>query len=249
MTIERTPSTRQGRPRRNQPAYHQVANEIRNRIIAGDMIPGARLPAEAELSEMFGVSRSTVREALRVVASQSLVKTTRGVTGGTFVSTPEAGEMSDYLQTSLALMASAEDVDVAELLEARMILEAPAAALAAKRRTEEHLEQLRGSIEEGTGAEPGHGFEGNRSFHQVILEASGNRLLTVVTRPVFAVLRGRFLRDEAAPSFWNRVARDHRKILEAVEAGDSVTAEAEMRRHLLQLASTYRRIDRRDREQ
>lgn len=247
MTVEGTSRAKAARANRNRPAYHQVADEIRSQIVTGEMIPGARLPAEAELSEMFGVSRSTVREALRVVASQSLVRTTRGVTGGTFVSTPEARETSDYLQTSLALMASAEDVDVAELLEARMILEAPAARLAAERRTEEHLEQLRGSIEEGTGAAPGHGFEGNRSFHQVILEASGNRLLTVVTRPVFAVLQDRFLRDEAAPSFWNRVARDHRRILAAVEAGDSVTAEEEMRQHLLRLASTYRRIDRRDR--
>lgn len=229
--------------RRNGPAYLRVAQRIREQILAGEMVPGSRLPAEGELSEVFNVSRSTVREALRVVASQSLVRTRRGVQGGTFVATPEPAEMSDYLEGSLGMLANVEDVDVAQLLEARALLEAPAAGLAARRRTAVHRDQLRASMAEGQQRRE-RGFEDNRSFHETVLEAAGNPLLVVLTRPIFTVLRERFLRDQAPASFWVKVGRDHERILRAIDAGDAEAAEAHMRTHLRHLAVTYRRIDR-----
>lgn len=229
--------------RRIVPAYQQVADDLRGLILSGELSPGAQLPTEAELCESFGVSRSTVREALRVLSSQHLVTTTRGVTGGTFVAQPEAERVTDYLETSLGLLAGAEELDVTELLEARLTIEVPAAGLAAKRRKAVHLERLRASREEGQ-VEQEHGFEGNRTFHEVVVEASGNRLLSVMATPILGVLRERFLRDEAPRSFWTKVAHDHDAILAAIEAGDSEAAEQEMRAHLGRLASTYRKIDR-----
>ncbi len=69
-------------PVKNGPAYAVLAEHLRNRILSGELQPGARLPGEAELTAEFGVGRSTIREALRSLASQNLITTTRGVTGG-----------------------------------------------------------------------------------------------------------------------------------------------------------------------
>src|ERR1700716_910080 len=77
------------RVQRIRPAYRQVADELRRQIIAGLLPAGHRLPNEPELSRAFGVSRSTVREALRVLASQHLIETLRGGRGGSFVAAPD----------------------------------------------------------------------------------------------------------------------------------------------------------------
>ena len=229
--------------RRIVPAYQQVADDLRALVLSGELAPGERLPTEQELCESFGVSRSTVREALRVLASQHLVTTTRGVTGGTFVAHPAPERLTDYMEASLGLLAGAEELDVTELLEARLTIEVPAAGLAAKRRKKAHLDRLRDSLEDGQAIQE-HGFEGNRAFHEIVVEASGNRLLSVMATPILGVLRERFLRDAAPRTFWNKVAHDHGAILDAIEAGDSAAAEREMREHLGRLASTYKKIDR-----
>lgn len=67
------------------PAYAVLAGHLRSRILSGELQPGERLPGEAELTAEFGVGRSTIREALRSLASQNLIETTRGVTGGASV--------------------------------------------------------------------------------------------------------------------------------------------------------------------
>jgi DNA-binding FadR family transcriptional regulator len=225
--------------RRIGPAYQQVADELRALIVRGELTAGSRLPTEPELCASFGVSRSTVREALRVLSSQQLVTTTRGVQGGTFVAAPAPGRVSDFLETSIGLMAAAAEVDVSQLLEARELLEAPAAGLAARRRSADHLARMHVALEEGR--------TGDQRFHELIVEACGNPLLELVCRPVFGVLRDRFLRDRAPASFWSRVHRDHAAVLAAIEARDPDAATAEMRAHLGRLAGTYRRIDRKSR--
>src|ERR1051325_7951226 len=75
------------------PAYQLLADELRADITSGRLQPGERLPPEPELCVKTGVSRSTVREALRLLARQHLIVTTRGVTGGSFVSHPDAGPL------------------------------------------------------------------------------------------------------------------------------------------------------------
>src|SRR5690349_832064 len=94
-----------------------------------------RLPSETELSIKFGVSRSTVREAIRTLASQGLVYTVRGVNGGLRVARPKPTDVSDLLSANLTLLTLSDGCSVAELLEARELLEIPAAKLAATRRS------------------------------------------------------------------------------------------------------------------
>src|SRR5215212_4514192 len=120
-----------------------LADALRARILTRELLPGQRLPIEPDLADEYDVSRSTVREALRVLASQGLVITTRGVSGGSFVAYPSPKQMSDYLHASLGLFAESEDLAVDALLEARDLLEVPAAGLAALRRTASDLDTLR----------------------------------------------------------------------------------------------------------
>jgi DNA-binding FadR family transcriptional regulator len=113
------------------------------------------------------------------------------------------------------------------------------------RRTEAQVALLRAAIPGETGGlQTGEIFAVNRSFHQLLLEAAGNRMLSIVTEPLFSVLQRRFLRDRAEPTFWEEVAADHRRILAAVERRDPDRAEREMARHLKHLRRTYQEIDR-----
>jgi DNA-binding FadR family transcriptional regulator len=228
-----------------EPAYRLVANELRRRILAGEIVPGERLPVEVELADSFGVSRSTLREALRTLSSQHLVHTSRGVTGGTFVAQPAPALIASSLATGLGFLSGTEELTVADLLEARELLEVPAASLAAHRRTDAQLEGLMAVTSSAANTDRGPIFESNRSFHALVLQASNNRLLEVMTRPVFEVLQTRFLRDQAPASFWKRVNREHRAITEAIGEGNADRAAAEMKTHLEHLRQTYQRIDRR----
>ncbi|HKA48361.1 MAG TPA: FadR/GntR family transcriptional regulator [Candidatus Dormibacteraeota bacterium] len=225
-------------------AYLQVANELREQILAGELSAGERLPTEAELCQRFGVSRSTIREALRMLSSQRLVATRRGVGGGSSVAQIRHDDVTDMLRESIELLASTEGATVAELIEARELLEVPAARLAASRRSEEQLERLRASLPISLeSVDLRQIFEVNRSFHDILLEASGNRLLRVVTEPLFSVMQTRFLRDRASREFWQRVMHEHAKILAAVEQRDPKRAGREMEYHLVHLRATYEAID------
>lgn len=226
-----------------RPAYERVANAIRERILAGELRPGDRLPVPNDLAQSYAVSRSTVREALRTLESESLLFTTRGVTGGTFVSTPEMARITEAVEAGLDFMACAEELAIGDLLEARELLEVPAARLAAGRRSESQLDALHQALEQEAAALPGNSFESSKSFHGVILEAAGNRLLEVMTQPVFSILRTRFLRDEAPERFWFAVHEEHLLIADAIEGGHAEVAAEEMRKHLNSLSDTYTSID------
>lgn len=233
---------------RVQTAYRQVADQLRAQILSGELSPGSRLPSETELSTMFGVSRSTIREGLRVLSSQDLVSTSRGVGGGSFVSRPEPHDIAAYLEASLELLSTGEAVTVAELLEYRRILEVPATGLAAQRRSDDDLDLLREVLEQ----EPELGptmwaYETHRAFHQTLLDACGNALLEMTARPIFTTLRTRFLRRSAPLGFAERVHAEHVEIFRAVEVGDAAAAQDSMRTHLDALAETYGAIDRRAR--
>lgn len=239
-----TEATTGDAPSKPGPAYAVLAEQLRSRILSGELPQGARLPNDTELTAEFGVGRSTIREALRSLASQNLITTTRGVTGGSFVASPSIGHISANLETGVALMAAAEAVTVDQLMEVRNLMEVPAAGMAAFRRTEEQLDELRAAIFDPNGIQGPDTYAKNQEFHLVLLRATGNPLLELITAPVFRVLATRFGRDHAPGGFWHCVDHDHRAILEVVAAGDSMAAIDLMRRHLDHLGDSYRRMDR-----
>lgn len=241
-------ATREGldpsRVNRVRPAYQQVADQLRDRILDGSLGSGDRLPTELDLADIFGVSRSTVREALRVLASRDLIHTTRGTTGGTFVSRVEFDKVSDYLETSLGLMTGSHDITLAELLEARDLLEVPAAGLAALRHEAHHIDEMRAVVErERQTRGRGLKFREHRNFHGIVVNAAGNGLLGVMTEPVFGVLQAKLVRGDMTTEFWKAVDDDHTEIMERIADRDSAGAEAAMKAHLGKLSSAYQDVD------
>jgi GntR family transcriptional regulator, transcriptional repressor for pyruvate dehydrogenase complex len=148
---------------RIRPAYRQVADQLRQCIVSGQLVPGQRLPIEPEMAKAFGVSRSTIREALGNLASSGLVTTRRGVNGGTWVAVPSADQIRGFLTDSIGLMMHAETLSDEGILEARLLLEVPVARLAAQRRNAEQLQRLGSDVVRGQASEAEHRSRG-RSF-------------------------------------------------------------------------------------
>jgi len=225
-------------------AYEQVSDQLRDLLIHGIVFPGDRLPSEIELSERFNVSRGTVREALRTLASEGLVTTTRGATGGTFAAVPKTGDVVQSLTGTISLMAGSREVTIAELLEAREQLEVPATRLAAERRTEAELKLMRAAVPDVTlNIARREIFDINRAFHERVVAAAGNRLLRLMTEPLFVTLNVRFLRDQAGPKTWDQVLAEHRLIYAAIERGDGDAAASAMAEHLGRLRPIYEASD------
>lgn len=231
------------RVRRVRAAYRQVADQLREQILTGELASGTRLPSESELARLFGVSRSTVREALRVLASQHLIDTTRGVTGGSFVSNPDTESVADNLGGTLGLLVSTQSMTVSDLLEARLILEPSAARLATERADAEALELLRATVASTSELAPARGFVVHWDFHTTLVSATGNPLLQLMCRPINQVLRSRLDRDRLGRSEWERVDSDHVEIYEAVASGDADAAERLTREHLHSLRPLYEQME------
>src|SRR3954449_2449078 len=177
--------------------YEVVAERLLERVVDGDLQPGARLPNEAALASDFGVSRATVREALRVLAAQNLIRTSKGAGGGSYVTLPSVTGVSDFVESSIRILSDADDVTLAELLEARELLEVPAARLSALRCSEAEVERLRESIpDEPLRMGPGKQFTYNKDFHQLVIDGCRNSLLAIAAQPVFAVLQHNLARSK-----------------------------------------------------
>jgi len=218
------------------PAYQLLADELRADITSGRLQPGERLPPEPELCVRSGVSRSTVREALRLLASQHLIVTTRGVTGGSFVAHPDAEQLSEALSTGLTLLTNSAEVGFADLLELRRALEVPAVGLAAQRRTDAQLIELRGAMFDPDLDELDTMLAAHTAFHSAIASATGNPLFELVTRPLYHVTYGEEVVEALPDGYWARIDADHREILNCVKNRDPVAATEAGRRHLEYIA-------------
>jgi len=222
-----------------QNAYEQVAGQLRELIESGELVPGSRLPTEPALAARFGVSRPTVREALRVLAAQDLIQTTRGPGGGNTVKQPSVDHISAYLNSSLGLL-SEHDVSLDEFLEARELLETRAARLAALRHDEDDVERLEQMIPTNPMAlSTQEQFAYNRDFHAVVLEAARNTLLYIAARPVFSVLQTNLARSTLGRAYHKAINAQHREIADAIAAKDPDAAEHLMRAHLEYLRPSY----------
>lgn len=222
------------------PAYQALAQRIRDDITSGRLRPGDRLPAEPELCTRNGVSRSTVREALRLLSSQHLVVTTRGVAGGSFVAHPDPAQLAEGLSTGLALLSTSAPLSLPGLLELRVVLEIPAAALAASRRTERHLQALRAALFDPGTDDRQVMSRAHAAFHSVVASATCNPFYELVTRPLYRVPYGEDAGD-TQDGYWFCVDADHRELLRCIATGDAEAAAAVSRRHLEYIITTVER--------
>ena len=158
----------------------QIAKEIRDAIVDGRMIVDERLPSEAELASEFNVSRPTVREALKRLAAQSLIRTQRGAFGGAFVKRLSYEEAYGQHITTSTLLLSMNAVRFETACEARYTLERACAPMAAARRSPDHLATMRAEIHRQT--QPGLSDESfcasDVTFHRALVDAADNPVLS-----------------------------------------------------------------------
>jgi DNA-binding FadR family transcriptional regulator len=235
----RAPETVAGvRPVRK--AYEQIADQLRALIVDGDLIPGQRLPTEAALGSQFGVSRATIREALRTLAAQNLIRTAKGTGGGSYIAIPSRSSLRDLLHANLGLLSSARAIKVEDLMEMRELLEIPAARLAAERRTDIDI----ASLTYATAAELPTTANDSASrndveFHTAVITAAHNDFLTIAAVPIFSVLQASLRRLPLTRGFDKRVHSDHAAIATAIEQRDGKAAARVMAEHLTYLRPLY----------
>jgi DNA-binding FadR family transcriptional regulator len=227
--------------RRVRKAYEQVYDQLRAMILSGELSRGQRLPAEAALATQFGVSRGTIREALRLLVAENLIRTAKGQGGGNFVMLPTVDHISRFVQRNIELLSHTDDVTLPEFLEARELIEIFAVRQAAIRRTEEDIEALRDTLSNSELSAEEQYIQ-NKEFHSVLVDVCGNALLQIAAQPIFSVLHTHLARFGLPDDFSRQVCSEHGVILKEIEAGDPDAAEARMREHLDWLATVYRKI-------
>jgi DNA-binding FadR family transcriptional regulator len=228
-------TARTGRPDTSQ----EIAYAIRRWVAAQGLRPGDRIGTEQELASTYGVSRPTVREALRLLAGAHLIRASQGRGGGIFVaSTPDEG-IARNLSDSIAMLLSTESVSLHELLEARVVLEVPLAGLAARHATEATVRELERAIAEAEGAVAGDEVfsAADSHFHQTIAAAAGNDLLVAFTRWILDVLLPHLIAYIGPALDGEDIIAQHRNILRAIRRGQPAAAERAMRDHLGHLAT------------
>lgn len=218
---------------RRLPLYLQVADRIREAIIAGNLVPGDALPTERELAETFQVSRASVREALRALQAQGLVAAS-GPPARTVVVPGAAAHARDALITLLRL----NDVGVRDLMSFRALLEGEAMAEAARRPRGPWLLEARRALEDMR--RPGidaRGYEdADVRFHLALVRGSGNEAMFLVMSAIRGAVALHLLELlERQPDLEATLAgltAEHAAILDAVEMRDGVSAQRRVRAHI-----------------
>jgi DNA-binding FadR family transcriptional regulator len=207
-----------------------LAERLQQEIQSGVYAHGSALPTERDLVSVTGLSRGSVREALRILEAQGLVVTRPGRYGGSVVSRPSdallAGHISAY--------ARGRSVPLRALVEARQALEPTVAALAAKNRTDEDLATLRAisaRLDEAAKDDVARFLEENASWHTALAAATHNDLLRAFTSSIGGLMfEASKIENFASDDVRRLVTHAHRRILEAIEAKDADTARARAER-------------------
>lgn len=223
-------------------AYERIVQQIEEAILRGDLRPGERLPSERDLVRQFSVSRASVREALRVLQSNGMIRSRAGDPAG-----PEILPFSPAtLQKSMTTLARVSELSLTELIQFRMLLDGTANLLAAQLRTEDQLAEMDAALK--VMREAVHrGYEefsrADVAFHDAVARASGNRLLQVCNQVVRSVVLTLIAEKIAHAS--DRTAQmeesiaHHAEVLDAVRAGDGAAAARIARRNLYDYYAGY----------
>jgi GntR family transcriptional regulator, transcriptional repressor for pyruvate dehydrogenase complex len=223
------------RSRKAGKTYERIIEHIRGEISSKKLRPGDRLPPEANLARSLGVSRPTVREALKVLESQNVLRSSTGPTGGTFVNAIDGAGVAEYLKDSISLLLDVDELALEELWEVREVTDVPAAELAALRRTEQDLFVIEKTVEMDE-LKKGVSIVSDITFHRAIAEASKNRMLSLFAGSIHMTLRTmaeRYIIPEGVLPEVKRISQQqHRLIYEAISDQDGVLAATRMREHL-----------------
>jgi DNA-binding FadR family transcriptional regulator len=211
----------------------QVELQMRSAILDGHFKDRERLPGEMELAKRFNVSRTTIREALRSLANAGLVRKVPGAGGGNFVTVVDHHSLGNQIQEGVAAILRLGTVPMREILQVRNFLEVPAARLAATSKSEEQLDGLRQSIDHVKTLELGDPMviQLDATFHSIIAEASGNRMLSSFVRALHEATRPvQYLHFSEVDG--RETILQHIAIVKALSNGDEARAAEAMQAHL-----------------
>ncbi|MBC5786311.1 FadR family transcriptional regulator [Ramlibacter sp. USB13] len=220
--------------------YRQIAEQLRGLIAGGEFVAGTRLPAERDLARQLGVSRPSVREALIALEVEGWVEVRIG--SGIYVQ--EARRRSGAIATRQAA-ASGADWGPLQVMQARELVEAEVAALAARHARKPQVAEMAAALERmredvAANVEP---REGDEAFHNAIAQACGNEVLADTVRsfwsarhgPVFERLGDYF----ETPASWTAAIGEHAAVLEAIRGRDAEGARRAMQQHLKKATGRY----------
>lgn len=208
----------------------RVAQMIEKQVLDGRLPVGSRLASEREFAERLGVSRTVLREAVRILVTKGLLETRHGI--GTTVREMTHGEVVKPM--TLFFRSCNQDISIEDLHQVRLILEVESAGLAAQQGTEGDIEELRTICAEMVAAiqNPALFAQKDAEFHRRLGQTTHNPLITLLLdsiRDLMAEVRTRVANQ---PGLYDRVMPGHLRIMEAVAARDAQAARAAMMEHL-----------------
>ncbi|MEX5296042.1 FadR/GntR family transcriptional regulator [Kocuria sp. CPCC 205268] len=217
-----------------------VAEELLERILAGEVGAHEALPPEAEIARTSDVSRLTVREALKALQAQNIVYVRRGL--GTYVNPPDAWTGLEAILKAASRGAAAHQVAL-RLLEVRRMVETGSAALAAAHVTPEDLAAMEESVEDLRRAHEAQDLDevtrADMAFHDAVLRASGNPFVPVLLAQLSQLLYTERRATSAFPEVQRHALEHHRRILAAIGTRDPETARRAMEAHIDQTYADY----------
>jgi GntR family transcriptional repressor for pyruvate dehydrogenase complex len=222
-----------------------LARELRERILSGELVEGTALPAERELVKQTQMSRATVREALRILEVQNLVRVRAGRAGGAFVQRLTSKSMA----SSVSMLIRGQRIKLADLMETREALEPFCAELAARNRTDDDLAVLNQANKDIADPEADLSafLQANLDWHVGVAVAGHNELLigfmTALSHAIYTGTENPAFVDEDVRAV---TARAHRSITTAIRSRDTEAASRRMRRHVHSYAKAALAMDERE---
>jgi GntR family transcriptional regulator, transcriptional repressor for pyruvate dehydrogenase complex len=211
----------------------RVATVLRRMLVRGEITEGTMLPPESELMERFGVSRPTLREAFRVLESESLIKVERGVRGGARVHRPRRETLARYA----GLILEYEGVTLKDVYDARITIETPMVVQLAKDQNEAVIAELEEIVNREAQLKGTEAIDARTDFHAAIARLSGNKTLQMINEMLHHIIEkgNRSLQPSTGPraeQAARRSSKTHRMVLDLIKAGDADKAGELWSRHL-----------------
>lgn len=202
-------------PYKTKRSFEEISDEIKTLIFSGELKTGDRLPSETEIARQFGVSRQTIREAMRILELSGFISIQRGVKGGPFVEDTVYNRISSLFLDGFKF----RKISIEELILARSDIEKAMLAHVIKNADDSDIERLKDNIRRAKAKLKRNvsAFEENIAFHKLLARASKNYVYVIVVESIMAVLSdfySRLTKHNVERS--NRIAKCHEDILDAI---------------------------------
>jgi GntR family transcriptional regulator, transcriptional repressor for pyruvate dehydrogenase complex len=210
-----------------------IVEQIRDNILAGKLKPSDRLPSEKELSLKFGVSKASLREALRALESLGMLEVKQGMSGGAFVKEVDLETARNNMFNYIFF----QNPSIGEFTQLRTLIEPPVAEIAALKCTQTDLDYLEDNLNqtrEKMDAVPFY-YELDTKFHHRLAEISGNRLICFVIDSLKNAIVQIKLQLELDRDFSIQVYKAHMRIFDALRKREPEQAREEMHRHIVEV--------------